>query len=343
MKRLNKILVHILIILLAVLLQSMDLKAQVEQQEKPKVTFRNINQININVAILLFDGVQIIDYTGPYEVFGQAGFNVYTVSDEKKQIITNMGMNVFPSYSLTDMPTPDIIVIPGGEVTNAMANDKLLNWIISEGEKSEKILSVCSGSFLLAKTGLLNGKTATTISGLIEEFKIFAPHTKVVRDKRYVDNGKIITTAGLSAGIDGALHVVETLLGRDYAQMIALNMEYNWDPNTKYARANMADKNLRNIFNLEFCNNLPKTTEIAFIKNIGDYKVWEIKVALNTKASIKELDEYISKIVAGQGWQKSSTEDEWEFNDENNTIWLAHLKFNSSDSTLIVKIEVKEV
>jgi putative intracellular protease/amidase len=252
-----------------------------------------------------------------------------------------MGMNIIPSYSFTDMPTPDIIVIPGGEITRAMMNDKITNWIISTGEKSEKILSVCTGAFLLAKTGLLNGKTATTISGLIEDFKIFAPQTKIVRDKKYVDNGKIITTAGLSSGIDGALHVVETLLGRDYALMIALNMEYNWDPDTKYARANMADKNLTNIFNLEFCNNLPKTTEIAIIKNIGDNKVWEIKVALTTQASKKEMDEYISTIVVGRGWRKSNFEDSWEFNDENNIVWLALIRFNSDDSTLMVKIDNK--
>ncbi|HET9226023.1 MAG TPA: hypothetical protein VFR31_05110, partial [Thermoanaerobaculia bacterium] len=102
-----------------------------------------------------------------------------------------------------------------------------------------------NGAFFLAKAGLLDGLEATTFAGLIDGLREAAPKARIVTDKRWVDNGKIITTAGLSSGIDGSLHVIEKLLGRGYAQRAALGMEYNWQPELNWARAALPDRMVR--------------------------------------------------------------------------------------------------
>jgi len=193
------------------------------------------------VAILIFDGAEIIDFAGPYEVFGAAGFDVYTVSVTRKPITTAMGMTVVPQYSFEDAPLPDVLVVPGGGVKGAQSNTAILEWIKDETAKIKHTMSVCNGSFILASAGLLDGLSATTTDGNIPKLRAQFPKINVVDDQRYVDNGKIITTAGLSAGIDGALHVVELLEGKGAAEQTALIEEYDWGANSKFARAALAD------------------------------------------------------------------------------------------------------
>jgi transcriptional regulator GlxA family with amidase domain len=194
------------------------------------------------IAILIFEGVQIIDYTGPYEVFGQAGFDVFTVAARPDAITTVMGMNVVPKFTLENTPKPEVIVIPSGEVTQTQNDPQVIKWIQENTPGAEQVLSVCNGAYILARTGLLDGLSATTFYGLIDGLAAVAPKTKVVTDQRYVDNGKIITTAGISSGIDGSLYVVSKMMGKRRAQMAALNMEYNWQPDSNYARASFADR-----------------------------------------------------------------------------------------------------
>ncbi len=166
------------------------------------------------------NGVQIIDYAGPYEVFGQAGFQTYTVAANTNLMTTVMGMKVTPSYSFENSPKPDVLVIPGGAGVNRAQNDPAtIKWIQDRAKEAEHVLSVCNGAFILAKTGLLDGLSATTFYNLIDGFATAAPKTKVVRDQRYVDNGKIITTAGISSGIDGSLYVVAKMRGKAAAQL----------------------------------------------------------------------------------------------------------------------------
>ena len=204
-----------------------------------------------NLAILIFDGVQIIDYTGPYETFGHTysndgqAFNIYTVSEKTNAITTSMGMSVNPKFSFENAPKPDVLLVPGGDVRAQVDSPTVLKWVQDMSKNAEIVMSVCNGAFILAKAGLLDGMEATTTAGLIPLLRREAPKVKVVDDRRFVDNGHIITTAGLSSGIDGALHVIERLYGRGTAQMAALNMEYNWDPDSKFVRAMLADKYLR--------------------------------------------------------------------------------------------------
>ena len=111
-----------------------------------------------------------------------------------------------------------------------LANSKVIEWIKKSSERAEVMMSVCTGAFLLVESGLLDGKEATTHWSAIESLKQQAPKTTVRENRRFVDNGKVVTAAGVSAGIDAALHVVDRLLGRDVAQKTARYMEYKWEP-----------------------------------------------------------------------------------------------------------------
>ncbi|MBX7223297.1 MAG: DJ-1/PfpI family protein [Blastocatellia bacterium] len=195
--------------------------------------------IKKQVAILIFDDVEIIDYTGPYEMFGVAGFEVFTVAATKKPIRTYLGMIVTPNYSFSDAPKADILVIPGGGVNDSETDEATLTYIKETSLHAENIMSVCNGAFILANTGLLNGLHATTTRGNIPRLSRKYPKVTVVRDQRYTDNGKIITTGGLSAGIDGALHIIERILGTDVAKKIAYLEEYNWQPGTTLPKSLM--------------------------------------------------------------------------------------------------------
>jgi putative intracellular protease/amidase/DNA-directed RNA polymerase subunit RPC12/RpoP len=183
----------------------------------------------VTVAILLFNGVEIIDYSGPWEVFGAAGFVVHTVAAGTGPIKTVFGQKVIPDYTLENCPPADIVLIPGGGISVAINDSRVISWIQARAKESRYVVSVCNGAFLVAKAGLLDGLSATTTRGLIGQLAKSAPKTKVVRDQRYVDNGKVITTAGLSAGIDGALHVVSKILGKEAAHAVAFGLEYKWD------------------------------------------------------------------------------------------------------------------
>jgi len=189
-----------------------------------------------NVAILIFDEVEVLDFCGPFEVFSITGrrnnsnpFNVYTVAEKMQPILARNQLSVNPSYTIQDCPRPDILVVPGGLGTRKeMHNPVLIDWIRSSSQKAELILSVCTGALLLAKAGLLEGLAATTHHGAIELLKKVAPHTAIHPNKRIVDNGRIIVSGGISAGIDMSLHVVAKLLGKDQALDTAQYMEYDW-------------------------------------------------------------------------------------------------------------------
>jgi transcriptional regulator GlxA family with amidase domain len=192
-----------------------------------------------NIAILIFDEVEVLDFCGPFEVFSVTGrwdnsnpFNVYTVAEKGQPILARNHLSVNPSYTIQDCPQPDILVVPGGLGTRKeMHNSNLIDWIRSSSQKAELILSVCTGALLLAKAGLMEGLAATTHHGAIELLKEVAPHTTIHPDKRIIDNGRIIVSAGISAGIDMSLYVVSKLFGKEKANETAQYMEYDWNPN----------------------------------------------------------------------------------------------------------------
>ena len=191
-----------------------------------------------NVAILIFDDVEVLDFCGPFEVFSVTGrrdnlnpFNVYTVAETMQPIMARNQLSVNPSYTIQDCPQPDILVVPGGLGTRKeMHNSILIDWIRSVSQKAELILSVCTGALLLAKAGLLEGLAATTHHGAIKLLEEVAPHTTIQANKRIIDNGGIVVSAGISAGIDMSLYVVVKLLGKEQALETAKYMEYDWNP-----------------------------------------------------------------------------------------------------------------
>jgi len=207
-------------------MQLADIKSVVKQLRKqPAEPPSRIDRKK--VAILIFDGVQIIDFTGPYEVFVST-YEVYTVAKSLEAISTNGELSVNPAYNFENCPEPDILLIPGGQVFKTQSDPVVLQWLRETAEKSDYVLSVCNGAFILAKAGLLKGLTATTTRPLIEGLAGAAPNIKVVHNKRFVDNGKIITSGGLSAGIDAALHVVAKIEVKQQAESIAYGLEYDW-------------------------------------------------------------------------------------------------------------------
>lgn len=279
-----------------------------------------------NVAVLIFPGVQIIDYAGPFEVFGQSGMNPYTVSDKADTITTNMGTKLTPSYTFENAPKPDILLIPGGNVQTG--NEAVINWIKDQAKSAEYVVSVCNGAFYLAKAGLLDGKTATTFYGMIDALKTAAPNAKIVSDQRYVDNGQVITTAGLSSGIDGALYVVSKIRGFGAAQGVALNMEYDWKPDSKYARASLADAPLRKMLGATgFPIPADKTKSWTVVRQTGDSKTWTKEWKAELDLTLPELMKFLEVKIA-ESWTRKggdATSSYWSFS-HNGSEWTAKLQ-----------------
>ena len=257
------------------------------------------------VAILLFNGVEIIDYAGPWEVFGAAGFQVHTIAERIEPLTLVFGQKLIADYTFENSPKADILLVPGGGVSRAMDNPALIRWIQASAKQARHVMSVCTGAFLLGKAGLLDGQTATTVHGMIDDLLAF-PNTKVVYNRRYVDNGKIITTAGLSSGIDGALHLVSKVLGIGEAQSVALNLEYRWEPDSGYARAALADRYLPD--GLAYGKAGLKGAEARMLSTHGDTNRWETKVLISEPNTLREITDLVRKrIVANTAvWGMSS-------------------------------------
>ncbi len=191
-----------------------------------------------NLAILIFDDVEVLDFAGPFEVFSVTDelnnhtlLNIYTVGLTTEPVLAKNGLKVIPDYTLSTCPHPNYLIIPGGAGTRALLNNKtLLFWITRTDPVCENIMSVCSGSLLLAATGLLNGLKATTHHQVFDELTSLAPTTEIINKQRFVDNGKIITSAGVTAGIDMSLYMVSRLYGNDMAVKTAQYIEYNYKP-----------------------------------------------------------------------------------------------------------------
>ena len=162
-------------------------------------------------AAISVDGVQSSTIPWPYEVFGQGSYALHRSETEDDH---HVGVeSVTTRRTASRRPRPDVLLIPGGDVEATYNNPRVIEWIRAKTEIAKYVMSVCNGAFILAKAGLLDGLGATTFYGLLDEFETFAPKVRVVRDQRFVDNGKIITSAGLSSGIDAAIHLIGKIHG----------------------------------------------------------------------------------------------------------------------------------
>ena len=203
--------------------------------ELAKANLEKANQNTLKVAILVHEGIELLDFAGPGEVFsmcrtadGKPAFQVWLVGPTEDSITSNGFAKVTPNYSVSNCPQPDIIVVPGGRTNRALNDDRIVDWIRDAGNESDVVMSVCTGAFLLAKAGHLDGKKATTHWGAISGLRNIGKDNFTVEENvRFIDSGKVITSAGVSAGIDAALHLVERLHGKDIAARTARYMEYD--------------------------------------------------------------------------------------------------------------------
>jgi len=185
---------------------------------------------SIPVAFLISEGAVVIDFCGPWEVFQRVSipdrkydaFNLYTVAESAAPIHTSGGMEITPKYTIANAPPPKIIVIPA----QSPASDATKAWIRSATKSTDVTMSVCTGAFVLASTGLLNGKSATTHHGAYVDFAMQFPDIHVERGARFVEVGNLATAGGLTSGMDLAFRVVERYFGRDVASQTASMLEY---------------------------------------------------------------------------------------------------------------------
>lgn len=187
-----------------------------------------------HVAILVFDEVEVLDFAGPFEVFGvtdelngEQAFHVFTVAETPGTVRTRHGLKLSPTHTLESCPAPHVLVIPGGFGTRALLRrSALLEWVKTRAAQAEIVMSVCTGALVLAQCGLLAGLRVTTHHELLGMLAELAPTATVDPSARFHDNGHILTAAGISAGIDCSLHVVRRLLGPDAARATVAYMEY---------------------------------------------------------------------------------------------------------------------
>ncbi len=189
-----------------------------------------------SVQILAFDGMEVLDYAGPYEVFNVAGevtspsaFTVASVGLTQRPVGRG-GFRVIPDFTLADAPASDVLVVPGGAGSRALVGDEtVLAWLRQSATKSELLMTVCTGALVVAAAGLLDGLEATTHHSAFDELAAISRRVSVVKGRRFVRSSATIrTSAGVSAGTDLALAVVEELVGPDVRAAVETEMEWMW-------------------------------------------------------------------------------------------------------------------
>ncbi|HKU65283.1 MAG TPA: DJ-1/PfpI family protein [Rhizomicrobium sp.] len=301
----------------------------------------------VKVAILVFEGVEIIDFCGPYEVFGQAGYEVFTVGAKTAPLLTAMNLRITPTYAFGASPPADILLIPGGNIGGAKRDAAILDWIAARHAESKITMSVCNGALILASTGLLDGLTATTYHDAIDNLADGFRKVKVVDDKRFVDNGRIITTAGLSSGIDGALHVVSRMEGRVDAQLVARNLEYDWNEDSSFARAALADYPISGTFGGRLRLPLPDGAAAKVESSAGDRSSWKVIWRVESKSAnsqiVQGLAERITASLKSEADPASgpSPQRSWRFTDRRNRKWFVQI--NAADSAGVKRVTMTAI
>lgn len=199
------------------------------------------------VGIYLYPDVEVLDFAGPYEVFTTANrvfarrhpkadalFDVFTIAGLPGLVQARAGLKIMPDFTRDKHPVIDVLIVPGGVVTKELALPELMSWIAEVHERSLLTTSVCTGAFLLGMAGVLGTKLVTTHWEDIADLRAMFPELTVLENQRWVDQGKVVTSAGISAGIDMSLHLVERLAGRELAEATARQMEVDWHENSDF-------------------------------------------------------------------------------------------------------------
>ncbi|MEJ2156421.1 MAG: DJ-1/PfpI family protein [Desulfobacteraceae bacterium] len=198
--------------------------------------------MTMTVGIYIYNEVEVLDFAGPFEVFSTASrvkarldaamphfFDVFTIGEKLTPVLARGGLQIIPRYSIADHPGIDVLIIPGGIVSDELGKEHLVSWIKASTDAAVITASVCTGAFLLAKAGLLSEKAATTHWEDIDDLAAMFPDIHVKKDARWVEHGNIVTAAGISAGIDMSLHLVSRLDTMNLAVQTARQMEYSWN------------------------------------------------------------------------------------------------------------------
>ncbi len=197
----------------------------------------------LQVAILVFNEVEVLDFAGPFEVFSVASrvalrdgdaarppFEPFLCSKSGQGVRARHGLQVTPDRSLAETPHPDVLIVPGGVVGEPLDDSEVIGWLRAAHPRTVVTASVCTGAFLLARAGLLDGLAATTHWEDIAAFRRFAPGVEVREDAPFVDQGRVVTSAGVSSGIDMSFHLVARLGTEELAQRAARQIEYPYPP-----------------------------------------------------------------------------------------------------------------
>ncbi len=194
----------------------------------------------MNIGIYIYDEAEVLDFSGPFEVFSTASrisntpnpFGVFLVSETGHTVVARGGYQVKPSFGFADHPPIDVLIVVGGVHTEEMKKPQVLNWINDVTKTAKLITSVCTGAFLLAEAGVLSNSKVTTHWEDISDLRKRYPKLEVVEKQRWVDEGNIITSGGISAGIDMSLHLVSRIHGVELAEKTAKQMEFDRTKNT---------------------------------------------------------------------------------------------------------------
>lgn len=194
------------------------------------------------IGIYVFDDVEVLDFAGPYEVFtcatrvaaklapgSDAPFRVRTIGQRSTMLRARAGLSVFPEADFGNAGRIDVLIVPGGVVAAEQDKQEVIRWIAATAPDCELVASVCTGAFLLAQAGLLDGQEVTTHWEDIADLRSAFPRLKVIGERRWIDNGRIVTSGGISAGMDMSLHLVARLASHELAARTALQMEYDWN------------------------------------------------------------------------------------------------------------------
>ncbi|WP_428604602.1 DJ-1/PfpI family protein [Sedimenticola sp.] len=190
----------------------------------------------MNVAIYIYDQAEVLDFSGPFEVFTTAARlapkngapSVFLVSELGQTVTARGNYRVIPDYGFGDCPTVDLLIVPGGVHTGELDKPSVIKWIADIAVNTTITASVCTGAFLLAEAGVIKNNPATTHWEDIPALKKAYPSLTVHENIRWVDAGRVVTSGGISAGIDMSLHLIARLYGIDLAQKTAQQMEFAW-------------------------------------------------------------------------------------------------------------------
>lgn len=196
----------------------------------------------MNIGIYVYDEVEVLDFAGPYEVFTTAArvnarlephapklFDVFLIAEKEGTVSARANFNIQPHYTIQNHPKVDVLIVPGGVHTRELEKPQVIEWIAKSNTQTRVTASVCTGAFLLAKAGILQDQSCTTHWEDIPDLRAMFPALDVKEDVPWVDNGHMVTSAGISAGIEMALHLVTKLAGKELALKTARQMQYVWN------------------------------------------------------------------------------------------------------------------